>query len=128
MKKLNKKGFTLVELLAVIVVLALLMVIATSTIGSALDNSRKKALTIAAQKFLNDAYTTAQSELLNGSQATTSVSINKDGYSGSITIDATTGKITSYCVSVTQYNIKVNGTHTGDGVPTVGASATGTCA
>ena len=42
--KLNKKGFTLVELLAVIVVLALLMVVAASSIGSALDNSKQKAL------------------------------------------------------------------------------------
>ena len=44
MKKLNKKGFTLVELLAVMVVLALLMVVAGGSIGKALDNSKKTAL------------------------------------------------------------------------------------
>ena len=41
MIKLNKKGFTLVELLAVIVILALLMVVATRTIGTSLTNSKK---------------------------------------------------------------------------------------
>lgn len=43
MKKLNKKGFTLVELLAVIVVLAIIMVIATQQVGKAMNNSRANA-------------------------------------------------------------------------------------
>lgn len=42
--KLNKKGFTLVELLAVIVVLALLMVVAGGSIGKSLENSKKASL------------------------------------------------------------------------------------
>lgn len=36
-----KKGFTLVELLAVIVILALILAIAIPTIGSLVDNARK---------------------------------------------------------------------------------------
>ena len=40
MKRLNKKGFTLVELLAVIVVLAVIMVIATQVIGNVMAKSR----------------------------------------------------------------------------------------
>lgn len=40
----NKKGFTLVELLAVIVVLAVVMVIATTAIGPILTKTRKGAL------------------------------------------------------------------------------------
>ena len=39
MKKLNKKGFTLVELLAVIVLLALVMIVAGGAIGNTLKNS-----------------------------------------------------------------------------------------
>ena len=48
---LNKKGFTLVELLAVIVVLALLMVVAGSSIGTALTNSKKSSLRLEAKKL-----------------------------------------------------------------------------
>ena len=44
MKKLNKKGFTLVELLAVIVVLAVIMVIATQTITGVIEKNTAKAL------------------------------------------------------------------------------------
>ena len=45
MKKLlkNKKGFTLVELLAVIVVLAIIMVIATTQIGNAISRARSNS-------------------------------------------------------------------------------------
>ncbi len=43
MKRLNKKGFTLVELLAVIVVLGIIMVIATQQVGKAMNNSRANA-------------------------------------------------------------------------------------
>lgn len=39
MKRLNKKGFTLVELLAVIVVLAIIMVIATQAIGNVIKKN-----------------------------------------------------------------------------------------
>lgn len=66
MKKLNKKGFTLVELLAVIVILALLMVVATRTIGGSLTNSRKSAMQTEAQKLLSKSYEDIQSAELNG--------------------------------------------------------------
>ena len=61
MRNLNKKGFTLVELLAVIVVLALLMVVAASSIGSALDNSKKGALESEAKKLLTNIESEARS-------------------------------------------------------------------
>lgn len=41
--KLNKKGFTLVELLAVIVVLAIISVIAFTSISGVISNARKNA-------------------------------------------------------------------------------------
>ncbi len=41
MKRVNKKGFTLVELLAVIVILALLMAVAVTSMGGVLNNSRR---------------------------------------------------------------------------------------
>lgn len=42
MKKLNKKGFTLVELLVVIVILVIIMSIAIPSITSSLDRSKAK--------------------------------------------------------------------------------------
>ncbi len=64
MKKLNKKGFTLVELLAVIVILALLMVVATSSIGGAMSNAKKNALKTEAQKMLTSAYQDMKSSFM----------------------------------------------------------------
>ena len=47
MKKLNNKGFTLVELLAVIVILAIVVGITMVTILPTLENSRKKSFDVA---------------------------------------------------------------------------------
>jgi len=66
MKKLNKKGFTLVELLAVIVILALLMVVATRTIGTTMTNSRVAAIQTEAQKLFSKTYEEAQTIKLLG--------------------------------------------------------------
>ena len=56
MKKLNNSGFTLVELLAVIVVLALLMVVAASSIGNSLNNAKKSAMATEAEKVVAKTY------------------------------------------------------------------------
>ena len=55
MKKLNKNGFTLVELLAVIVILALLIVIVANTAIPAMNNAKKKSLQTYAQKVVQKA-------------------------------------------------------------------------
>ena len=49
MKRLNNKGFTLVELLAVVVILALVMGIAASSMLGVMNNSRTSTLYSAAQ-------------------------------------------------------------------------------
>ena len=46
MKKLNKKGFTLVELLAVIVVIALVLALSTYGIINAYKKSKENALAL----------------------------------------------------------------------------------
>ena len=74
MKKLNKKGFTLVELLAVIVVLALLMVVATSSVGNALNNAKKNTLKTETQKIVTGIYQEGQSAyMLNSSDLTQNI-------------------------------------------------------
>lgn len=49
MKKLNRKGFTLVELLAVIVILAIVVGITMMTILPTLSNSKSKSLDVAVE-------------------------------------------------------------------------------
>lgn len=99
MKKLNKKGFTLVELLAVIVVLALLMVVAASSIGTALKNSKKSATKTEAQKIIRQLYQDNKSLSLTGSLTAVSAQEGTDGDTFTYKYDvAATGAINNFCL------------------------------
>ena len=66
MKKLNnKKGFTLVELLAVIVVLAIVMGLAVVAITGVLDNARKATFVADAKSFLEGAHSLVNADDMN---------------------------------------------------------------
>ena len=114
MKKLNKKGFTLVELLAVIVILALLMVVATRTIGNSLTSAKLNAMQTEAQKLFSKTYEEVKANVMLGNLDQTSTSYsygtlnaagNKltgtDGdYSFKISIDtAGDGEVTGICIT-----------------------------
>ena len=60
-KRLNNKGFTLVELLAVVVILAVVMGIAATAVLSSMNNSRKGSLQNSA-KSVAQAFQTKYSE------------------------------------------------------------------
>lgn len=60
----NKKGFTLVELLAVIVILAVVMLIGITAIGPLMTNSRKAALRSDGLDLIKAAKTAYQAEAL----------------------------------------------------------------
>ena len=64
MKKLNKKGFTLVELLAVIVVLAFVMVLAAPSVLSSMNSARQSSFMLYAEKMLNAAQSRYQADQL----------------------------------------------------------------
>ena len=55
MRRLNKKGFTLVELLAVIVILALLIVVVANTALPAMNNAKKNSLEVYTERVVNQA-------------------------------------------------------------------------
>ena len=71
MKRLNKKGFTLVELLAVIVILALIMVLTVPTILDQMNSARQSSFLLYAEEMLKNAQTRYQSDLLLGSNPST---------------------------------------------------------
>ena len=54
MKK-NKKGFTLVELLAVITILGLVLIIAIPKVMETVNNSKKRTLELTAQSIIKAA-------------------------------------------------------------------------
>lgn len=64
MIKLDKKGFTLVELLAVIVILALLIVITANTVLPMMGNTKKSGMVTYADKVLSNATANVQADVL----------------------------------------------------------------
>ena len=65
----NKKGFTLVELLAVIVILAVVMLIGITSMGPIMANSRKSALKSDGIDLMNAAKTAYQAEAMTNNPA-----------------------------------------------------------
>ena len=66
MKKLNKNGFTLVELLAVIVVLAVIMLLAVNAVLPQMNKARKNAFVTEAESVINAASSYYQTMILTG--------------------------------------------------------------
>lgn len=64
--KNNKKGFTLVELLAVIVVLAVIMVIAVPSVLTQMNTAKQKSFQMWAEKMLSNAMIVYESQSLIG--------------------------------------------------------------
>ena len=65
-KRLNRKGFTLVELLAVIVVLAILVLLAMPRVTSMMEKSRVNSFAVEANEIAKLAETAYNDKVLNG--------------------------------------------------------------
>ena len=121
MKKMNRKGFTLVELLAVIVILAILMAIAATNIGPVIDNSRRSSMRTTAQQILDAVrlQLTANYELFPGKYCFTTGILDSGGES------APFGGKYAYCTKGSDANSKKigSGVYT-DGTTTPDVSST----
>lgn len=97
--KLNKKGFTLVELLAVIVVLAVIMVIAIPTVIDSMNSAKKSSFAMYGQKMLNAAMSKVQGDALDGVGAKDKYKFSElvassGQYKGYVSYDSSTNKYT----------------------------------
>ena len=124
---MNKRGFTLVELLAVIVVLAIIILLAVPAVTKILDRTRVNAFVVEVNELTKVTRTAYSNALLQGSSGKTTLCYTVDDLidmglidkakgdvNGAIVIDPTTGsggnsiRIYSY-LSNKNYYVKNNG-------------------
>lgn len=79
MKKINSKGFTLVELLAVIVIMGILMMVAIPSVTRTIENSRKDTFIDIAKSYANAARTLWTADGLSCGDTNTVSSATDDG-------------------------------------------------
>ena len=125
----NNKGFTLVELLAVIIVLAIIMVIAIPTVTNVMGNARRNAMVLEAEKMLTNVQTRYMADVVLANQTTDSkcvyYQIDKDfggstgTYKGTVwAIFGNTNEVI-YGISIQDTNYQIIGFTTTDGYPDV---------
>ncbi len=111
MNRKNRKGFTLIEMLAVIVVLAILILLASSNVVPMVTNARKNALAIEGNEMIDSAKNAYQMVILNGDLTTGSACFSleylyqegffekghENGYRGSVLVSPDeAGKVINY--------------------------------
>ncbi len=102
MKRINKNGFTLVELLSVIVILAVVVLIATNAVVPMMSSAKKQVLATEANKFIAAAKTLYVNENSSGTKCYSYEDImnsgliekNDEAYNGSFLIEEANGKYT----------------------------------
>ena len=113
MKKINKKGFTLVELLAVVVILGVLLMIAVPSVTNIINSSRDKAFLSQAKLAVEnvETYLSIASDSDKPADSCdipiTSIKLDRgswDGYNGKVTVTKLSGANTDgkmYEVTIT---------------------------
>ena len=135
---LNKKGFTLVELLSVIVILSVIVLIATNAVVPMADSARKQVLAMEANTLVTAAQTLYVQENGSGSKCYTydelinSGLIDKDdeAYTGSISIEVAEDGNYAYKIWLSNGQYIINGVTpdvTSDNVEASADSASTVC-
>ncbi len=116
LKKRNKKGFTLVELLAVIVILAVVILIAVTAVIPRMNNAKKKALVDEALMYLKAA---KESIVFDGDQSPSCINVSNlnekyikkssDSYTGVVKNEYINGEL-SQTINLTNGNLYIVGT------------------
>jgi type IV pilus assembly protein PilA len=96
----NKKGFTLVELLAVIVILAVIMVIAVPAVVNQMQKAKKSSFKIFGEKVLTTAMKSYQVD---------DISQDYDA----LNLSTTSGNIKGYCYTFDQIGLDSTGSYKG---------------
>ncbi len=100
MKRLNKKGFTLVELLSVIVILSVVVLIATNAVVPMMGQAKKQVLATEANKFMGAAKSLYVKDGAAGTKCysyeevinSNIIEKNDEAYTGSFLIEEKDGK------------------------------------
>ena len=101
--KNNKKGFTLVELLAVIIVLSLILVLIVPNVLNNMNNARRRTVAMYGQILVSNAQTIYQNFILMGTEDADSSRL----------IPNSTSNPTSYCININQLGLQNTGTYVG---------------
>ena len=136
--KLNKKGFTLVELLSVIVILSVIVLIATNAVVPMADSARKQVLAMEANTLVKAAQTlyiqdnSSTSACYSYEELLNSGLIEKDdeSYTGSISINVDEDGNYTYKIWLSNGQYMVNGVTpdvTSDDVEASAENAPTTC-
>ena len=108
MKKLNKKGFTLVELLAVIVVLAIIIIIAMPNIIRAMNNARMGTFITYGRRIINTATGQFEGDRMMGTEkkcyTLADMGMTSGNYKGRVVINDNDPQNITYTVHLTDNN------------------------
>lgn len=115
--KLNKKAFTLIELLAVIVILAIIALIATPIVLNVIESSKEQSSLLSANNYLDAVDYAVMHKVMNGQAVDNGVyNILEDGSLCSKTT----------CTDAEKITVEVSGEHPTSGTITVnGSTVTG---